>query len=227
MNRFDPNGLTDFSMDKKTGEVKQVGEANDDPNRIVKTDKHGNVKKKGEGFLGGLVRESKRGEAKVAVGGIEKGILKDGQNFRTENNIIQVGGEGQPTETGVEAFALKLSNYVGKEIKGAYFGGENTTHMSIGMYKFNDHKKSVASGHALGMSQGLNLTGFFHTHPGDGHSISNSDRLVPSDQDLDSRDAALLYNPNLRFFLITAPEHYGDEYPKKIPYTTGYSRRLR
>jgi hypothetical protein len=121
MNRFDPNGLTDFTLDKKTGEVKQAGKTNDDPDRIVKTRKDGSVKRKGEGFLGGLVRESKRGEAKVAVGDIEKGILKDGQNFKTESKIIQVGGEGQPTEKGVEAFALKLSTYVGKEIGGAYF----------------------------------------------------------------------------------------------------------
>jgi len=228
VNRVDPTGLTDFALNKNTGAVTQVGDANNDPDRIVKTDKNGNVKRKGDGFLGFLVRESKRGEAKVAVGGIEKGILQDGQNFRTENNIFQVGGEGQPTQRGVEAFALKLSNYLGKEIKGSYFGqGEETSHMTIGQYQFNDHKRSVSAGHQLGLSQGLNLTGFFHTHPGNGHDISNSDRLVPSDQDLDSRDAALQHNPSLRFIIITEPENYGEEYPKRIPYTTGFSRRLR
>lgn len=35
--RFDPNGLTDFTFDKKTAEMKQAGEKNDDPDRILKT----------------------------------------------------------------------------------------------------------------------------------------------------------------------------------------------
>ena len=39
LNRIDPNGLTDYTLDKKTGDVKQVGEKNDDPDRILKTNK--------------------------------------------------------------------------------------------------------------------------------------------------------------------------------------------
>lgn len=217
--RIDPTGMDDYTINKKTGDVTLVKKTDDETDRVVKTKQFG--KHKGE------VKTNRKGEAKTAFGGVEKGILNNGQNFKTQNNIIAVGGEGKPSETGVEAFALKLSNYVGKEIGGAYFGGENTTHMTIGMYKFNEHKKTRSMGHTLGMAQGLNLTGFFHTHPGNGHDISNSDRLVPSDQDLDSRDAALKHNPSLKFFLITEPENYGDEYPNKIPYTTGYSRRLR
>src|SRR5690606_34104271 len=68
LNRFDPDGLTDFTLDKKTGDVKQVGKVDDKPDRIVQTRKDGSVRRKGEGFLGGLVRESKRAEAKAAVG---------------------------------------------------------------------------------------------------------------------------------------------------------------
>ena len=56
INRVDPNGLTDFTFDKKNGNVKQVGEKNDDPDRILKTNRKGEVKYK------------KNGEAKVAVG---------------------------------------------------------------------------------------------------------------------------------------------------------------
>jgi RHS repeat-associated protein len=217
INRIDPDGRTDFSLNKKTGEVKQIGEANDQKDRILKTNNKGEVKYK------------RNGEAKVAIEGIEQGILNNGQNFKTENNLIAVGGEGQPTKKGVEAFALQLSDYVGTEIAGSYFSkaeGESTSHVSIGMYKNNSHKKSSSSGHILGLRKNLNLTGFFHTHP-NGGNISNSDRLVPSDADLDSRNNALRHKPNLNFYLITAPVNYGDEYPKKIPYTTGYSRRLR
>lgn len=153
--------------------------------------------------------------------------MKDGQNFKTENNIIQVGGEGQVSEQGVEAFALKLADYVGKEIAGGYFsnvGSEKTSHITFGRYVNNEHKKSVGSGHVLGLKQELNLKGFFHTHPS-GANINNSDRLVPSNQDLSSRDNALRQMPKLEFFLITQPVNYGDRYPLKIDYSTSYSMR--
>ena len=213
INRFDPDGLTDFTLDKKTGAVAQAGKANDQPDRILKTDKNGNVQKKGEGFLGFLVRASHKGEAKVAVGGIQQGILKDGQNFKTQNNLIEVGGKGQPTEKGVESFAFKLTNYIGKEIAGSYFSndGKNTSAMTIGMYKDNKYDQSGATGHVLGLQQGLSLTGFFHTHPGENHSD-------PSERDRTSRDNALQKMPNLNFSIITQPDSYGDEY-KKVDYT--------
>lgn len=221
INRIDPTGLTDFKINKDTGSVEQVGKSNDDPDRVLKTDKDGNIKRKGEGFLGFLVNEENRGKAKVAFGGIEKGILEHGQNFKTGGNLFAVGGEGQPSEQGVEAFALKLSSYVGKEIGGAYFGtSENTTHVSLGGYANNQFKKTQGHGHALGIGKGLSLTGFFHTHPS-GPNINDSDRLVPSGQDKESRDNALRSMPSLRFYLLTAPD-YGGRYPRKIEYTTGY-----
>lgn len=68
------------------------------------------------------------------------------------------------------------------------------------------------------------LTGFYHTHPST--NISNSDRMVPSDADLDNRDNSLKFNSNLSFFIITDPVNYGDNYPTIINYTSGYSRRL-
>lgn len=78
INRIDPLGLTDYKVNKETGEINQVGDVNDDPDRILKTDNDGNVKKKGEGLFGFLVKKSERGKAKVAVDDISKGILKDG-----------------------------------------------------------------------------------------------------------------------------------------------------
>lgn len=228
MFRIDPNGLTDYTLNKKTGEVAQVGDANDDPDRVLKTNKKGEIKR--------YKRGKRKGDAKVAIGGIEQGILKDGQNFKSENNAIEVGGEGQATEDGVETFALKLSNYVGKEIGGAYFskgGAENTTHITIGAYENNSLKETTNHGanafrnYSSTVKEFMSsLTGYFHTHPSGGN-ISDSDRLVPSDADLNSRDNVLNYNPNLRFFLITRSVNYGSKFFKKIPYTKGYSRRLR
>ena len=46
----DPNGLTDYKLNKKTGDVKQVGEANEQPDRVLKTDNDGNIQRKGEGI---------------------------------------------------------------------------------------------------------------------------------------------------------------------------------
>lgn len=53
---------TDFTLNVKTGEVKQVGETNDKPDRILKTDRKGDV------------QYNKNGEAKVAVDNIAKGL---------------------------------------------------------------------------------------------------------------------------------------------------------
>lgn len=76
--RIDPSGMTDFTFDKKTGEITQVGEVNDEPDRILKTNRKGEIKYK------------KNGEARVALGDIKQGILKDGQNFKTDDQTIDV-----------------------------------------------------------------------------------------------------------------------------------------
>ena len=214
--RIDPDGLTDFTINKKTGEVTQVGEDNDDPDRILKTNKKGEVKTKNNG------------EAKVAIDGIEKGILQDGQNFKTQDNIIAVGGEGQPSEQGVESFVLKLSEYVGREIGGGYFskdGAENTTHMTIGRYENNRHDRTGSYGinfHSYpdikNEYQRFQVKGIFHTHPSTGYSVLS--RTSASRQDKKSRDEWLKMHPSLRVFILTEPVQYGDKYPYKIDYTT-------
>ncbi len=58
-----------YTLNRETGEVRQVGKDNDEKDRILKTDSKSNVKKKGEGFLGFLVPKSERGKEKVAIGG--------------------------------------------------------------------------------------------------------------------------------------------------------------
>ncbi|MDH5415289.1 MAG: hypothetical protein OEW87_14220 [Flavobacteriaceae bacterium] len=221
INRVDPTGLTDFKINKETGDVTQVGKANDDPDRVLKTNRKGEIKYK------------KNGDARVAFGGVEKGILSDGMNFKKNSYAFEVGGEGHPSEQGVESFALKLSDYVGKEISGAYFslgGASETTHMTIGNYKNNKNRESRSSG--LGsMKPFINsseeflngLRGKFHTHP-NGAGLSDSDRLAPSPADIETRDKQLKVNPSLRFFLLTHPE-YGDKFPKKIEYTKGFQHR--
>jgi RHS repeat-associated protein len=215
--RIDPTGLTDFKINKETGEVTRVGDENNDPDRILKTDRDGNVKRKGEGFLGFLVKEENRGKPKVAVGGIEQGFLSDGMNLKTEDNVFGVGGEGQPSVEGFEDFALKLSNYLDKEVAGYYLSNTNETDISniyLGGYEGNG---------AQNASSGFNLHRYspdlvgnvevrvdFHTHLS---RFGDSDRLRPSGTELPGGDMQYKRNqlrniPTLRFIIITNPETF-------------------
>ncbi|RSK47173.1 RHS repeat-associated core domain-containing protein [Hymenobacter rigui] len=231
LNRLDPNGLTDFTLDKKTGDVKQVGTSNDDPDRILRTDKNG-------------IKYKKNGEARVAIGNIEKGILENGQNFRNNDNLIKVNGNNQPSSKGVESFALKLSNYLGIEIAGIYMSktdNGNISHIAIGYYGGNTLTSAKSHGNTLAYSENLTVTGFFHTHPS--MNVRLSDRVVPSDNDLTSMNnyntvikneniisvsgTCIKYSHNLQYFFITSPEIYDPSQDfMKINYTTGYSSRL-
>jgi hypothetical protein len=221
--RFDPNGLTDFTFDKKTGDVAQVGEANDDPDRILRTNRKGEVK------------YNKNGEAKVSVDGIEQGILKDGQNFKTDDQVISVGGESQPSLAGVEDFVTKMGEYVGVEIAGAYLSTEKGSDAKISKvyideYAGNESQKSsislsklavLPSGSTVDPSlQGFNTTTAFHTHPSN-LGISRTDVERPSGTtgaggDLGFRDNNRSYFQN--FLILTRTAIYPSSV-QKIPYT--------
>lgn len=213
INRVDPTGLTDFAMNRKSGDITQVGDKNDNPDRILKTDKNGNVMKKGDGFLGFLVRESKRGEAKVAIGGIQQGILKDGANFQSKDNVVAVGGQGQATVQGVKDFALKLSNYVGKEVGGydlASKGGSAINNIYIGRYGNNDAQTERSPFTLPSLNPDLyansDIKADWHTHLS---RFGDNDRLVPSSLngggDAGHKAGQLQINPSLRFLIITNP----------------------
>jgi hypothetical protein len=214
INRVDPTGLTDFAMNRKTGDITQVGEKNDDPDRIVRTDRKGNVLKKGEGFLGFLVSKANRGEAKTAIGGIEKGILSSGMNFQSKDNVIAVGGQGQATVQGVRDFTLKLSNYVGKEVGGydlASKGQSAISNVYIGRYGNND-AQTERSPFTLPMLRpdlfgNVDIKTDWHTHLS---RFGDNDRLVPSGLsipggDMEHKRGQSVHNPSLRFLIITNP----------------------
>jgi RHS repeat-associated protein len=221
---IDPDGRDHYRYDDKTGEF-HLMETNDEQYDQVCHYKE--VKNKETGEKEYVLKTNRKGEAKTRIDNIEKGILNDGINFMRNDNVIAIGGEGQATVDGVEAFAVNLSDMVGKEIKGAYFskdGAENTTHISIGSYQNNTLTKSGSSGHALwqrmnpDLKLGNHMTGFFHTHPTIQYSVS--DRTMSSGQDRQSRNAALKLMPHLRFWILTHPINYGDKFPYKKEYTT-------
>jgi hypothetical protein len=214
MNRFDPNGLTDFTLNKKTGEVKQVGEKNDQPDRIVKTNKKGEIKYK------------KNGEARVAVGGIEQGILKNGQNFKTQDQVVSVGGNGQPSVEGVKSFTLQLSEYLGKEIKGFSYSSNasgNATDMVLGKYLRNTNTESFGTLYELQKKYGdafslNNVLQDFHTHP-DG-KLGATESSPGLSQDVISLQKDKPFIPNASFIILyRIPGH---KQPAEYDYTHNY-----
>lgn len=214
LNRIDPNGLTDYTLDKKTGDVKQVGEKNDDPDRILKINRKGEVKYK------------KNGKAKVAMDGIEKGILKDGINFQKNDNVIAVGGKGQPSVEGVKSFTFKLSEHIGKEIKGYSYssdGSKNVTDMVLGKYVNNEFDKSYGTPQELRNKYGANYSDNnilqdFHTHPkGELGATQSAPELS---QDVRSLQGQKPLIPNASFIIVYRIA--GQEKPAEYDYTHEY-----
>jgi hypothetical protein len=119
------------------------------------------------------VKTNRKGEARTAFGGVEKGILSGVTNFRTNDNIIKVGGESQASVAGVKSFTLQLSEYVGKEIKGYSYSSNasgSVTDMVLGKYISNTYTESSCTLDALQDKYGSNFSlnnilQVFHTHP--------------------------------------------------------------
>ncbi|PRY09797.1 RHS repeat-associated protein, partial [Pontibacter ummariensis] len=214
INRIDPTGLTDFTLNKKTGEVAQVGKANDEPDRILKTNRKGEVKYK------------KNGEAKVAMGGIEQGILADGQNWKTDDQVIEVGGEGQATVDGVKSFTMGLSEYLGKEIKGFSYSSNasgDVTDMVLGKYLNNSNTESYGTLGALQKKYGGNFSfggvlQEFHTHP-DG-KLGATQSAPNLSQDVTALQNDKPFIPNASFIILYRIQ--GQKKPAEYDYTHEY-----
>ena len=214
LNRIDPNGLTDYTLNKKTGEVKQIGEKNDDPDRILRTNRKGEVKYK------------KNGEAKVDIDGIEKGILKDGINFQKNDNVIAVVGKGQPSVDGVKSFTLKLSEYVGKEIAGFSYsadGSKKVTDVLLGKYENNKVDESHANIQGLAKKYGSNYSDNnilqdFQTHPDGKLGATQSDPHLSKDVELLQSNKPLI--PNASFIILYRIT--GQVQPAEYDYTHEY-----
>jgi RHS repeat-associated protein len=219
LSRFDPNGLTDFTLNKETGEVKQVGKPTDQPDRILRTDKQGAVKTK------------KNGEPRVDIAGIEHGILKEGQNFKTEDNIIQVGGKGQPSVDGVKSFTLQLSEYIAKEIKGFSYSGDasgKVTDMLLGKYQNNSLQESHGGPGALARKYGSDfslksLVQEFHTHPDGKLGATESSPGISTDVRTLQGDRPQM--PNASFIILYRAT--GQAKPEEYDYTHEYRPRKK
>lgn len=113
VSRIDLDGQDDYRFDNKSGQFIMMEQNNNSKDRVLG---YHLDKKTGE-----YTKNHRWYQRKTLIDNIEKGILSDGINFRDNNNLIAVGGDGQASVDGVETFALRLSEIVGKEIGGAYF----------------------------------------------------------------------------------------------------------
>jgi RHS repeat-associated protein len=210
--RIDPNGMDDYAINKKTGNVKLVKKTDDETDRIVQTKQFG--KHKGE------IKTNRKGEARTAFDGVEKGILSVGINFQENDNIIEVGGEGQPTEKGVKSFAISLSEYVGKEISGLGYSSSSSgeiTDLVLGKYKDNSFTESnITSPRGLYDKFGdkytpNNILQFFHTHPNGnlGATGSSNPELSEDYQSLQRQKPNVL---NARFLILLRISGQMEEY---------------
>jgi RHS repeat-associated protein len=213
---IDPDGMLidDYTLNKKTGEVKLVKETDDTYDRILETNRKGEVKR------------NKDGEAKVAIDKIEKGILKDGQNFKNEDQVINVGGKDQPSVEGVKSFTLNLSEYVGTEIKGFSYssnGSGDVSDMVLGKYKNNTYTKSYGSPKALVKKYRSNfslnnIVQQFHTHP-EG-KLGATQAAPQQSQDVRSLQNDKPLVPNASFIILYRIK--GQKQPAEYDYTHEY-----
>ena len=213
-NRIDPIGLTDFTFNKKTGTVTQVGEENNHPDRIIKTKRNGDLK------------YSKNGEFEVVMIGIEKGILSDGQNWKTSDQVFEVGGEGQPTVDGIKSFTLELSEYLGKEIKGFSYSsiasGE-ITDMVLAQYSENTYTSSKGTLRSLQKKYGSafshdGVIQQFHTHP---EGQLGATQSAPNlSQDVKALQNDKTFVPNASFIILYRIN--GQNQPAEYDYTHEY-----
>jgi len=200
INLTDPTGMApedDYTIDKKTGEIKWLRKTEDKTDRIVEI--------------------GRKGKEKELVGGIAKGILKDGINFKKNYNVIDVGGKDQPTEQDVKDFlvAYSDSNQVGVEVSGYGLGNDRNSDDVNAMLVEPHEKNKLASSESIsyeknGVPAGLIVGDYdkkkprlftkyhYHTHPKYGTDINNpskDDSRIARDKNIDH----FIFNKNGEF----------------------------
>ena len=121
---IDPDGMDIYRYDKKSGEMILYKKTDDNFDQIgkFKYDKENKTY---------ILKTNKKGKAKFEIDKIEKGILKDGMNFKNDDNLIAIGGEGQPSLEGFQEFIINFSDMVDKEIGGFYFSNNSVNNADL------------------------------------------------------------------------------------------------
>lgn len=112
-NYVDLLGLDIYRYDYKTGKMTRMIENDDEYDQVGKFKYN---KETGTYTL----KTNKKGEARILIDNIEKGILHDGIDFKNEDNVVNVGAPGQASVKGFESFIVDFSDMIDKEIAGYY-----------------------------------------------------------------------------------------------------------
>ena len=222
---IDPDGKDIYRFDDDSGEFILYKETDDNYDQV------GRFKRDRETGQYTL-RTNRKGKARTRISHVEKGILSDGINFQENDNLFEVGGEGQPSEQGVKSFALNLSELVGKEISGLAYSSGSTgeiTDMVIGKYKGNTRTMSKSTtGTELVRKYGVNnyspnnVLQVFHTHPDGelGAIVSANPRISTDYRNLQNQKP---YMPNAHFLILRRIP--GQKNPDEYDYTHHYKPR--
>ena len=178
-------GLDIYRYDDQTGGIVLEKLTNDKYDQIgkFKYDKTTNTYQ---------LKTNKKGEAKTRIDKIEKGILSDGMNFKTDSNVIEVGGEGQASTAGFESFIVDFSDMIGKEVGGYYLsnkGQADINYIYIGSTINNSSTEAKAEFNFYNkrpdLYNAVEVQTHYHTH------LSHFDlsaRLKPLPPDLEFRN---------------------------------------
>lgn len=203
---IDPNGMDVYRFDDKTGEM-HLFQVTDD-----KFDQIGQFKydKKTDTYT---LKTNRKGEARTRMDNVEKGILSDGMNFMTNDNMWAVSGAGQPTVEVFQNFSIGFAEIINKEVSGYYLNQTGTPEIVSNIYMgryINNNATTSYKGRAQAVNA-MTLNGThqvhtdWHTHPTYGYS--NAARTTASPQDRNSKANALRNpNPNQRpsqFMILT------------------------
>ncbi|WP_295961745.1 hypothetical protein, partial [uncultured Alistipes sp.] len=201
----DPNGMDVYRYDDKTGEMILFQETDDDFDQIGKF----KYDKKTDAYT---LKTNKQGEARTRMDNIEKGILRDGMNFKNNANVWETGGPGQVSVEGFQNFAIGFAEMINKEVAGYYLSNPQTpdvvSTIYMGRHINNTATKSYKGnlwGHLPDMQFNMQIHTDWHTHPTYGHS--EAARTTPSPQDYKSKNNTLgqrhPYNSPLNFIILT------------------------
>ncbi len=170
--RIDPDGLTDFIVNKETGRITQVGDPNNERDRILKTNGNGEIKR--------YTRGEREGQAKVAIDDISTGILEDGLNLKENNGSFNVNGEEQLSLEDFNWFISKFSDYIGKEITGIRLGDEDSDEVrEVLTYQYRGSTRTTSGTPRSWLTRhGSRLKGHFHTQPYGDHTPSEDYDMV-------------------------------------------------
>ena len=212
---IDPTGMGPediYRFDRKSGDL--VLEVKTDDN----FDQIGNFKydKKTDTYN---LETKKDGTSNILVDNIAKGILKDGTNFKQNNNVIEVNGTEQPTETDFQDFIADYTKLAGVEVSG-YALGNTSTSKDVSAYLVEAHKNNAfdssfsARFNENGVVPRSYLRGYFgKSIYAKKHYHSHPDNSLASEKDMES-----VKKKSIPHFIFS--KKYNQQYNEKGVYET-------